>query len=393
MNYENLFSEINQLKQISEQVMIYGFGSYGRNLYNILKQHSISVDGFVVTVKSNSSETFEKPVYEASDLFGRSIGYILALNEKNLKEVEQYLNKNNVNKENIVNAGIYMEQFGHKRGMHSGSIEITTVIGCKVNCRFCPQDKLLNNYFKKNPARTSVMEMETVEKCLEFFPSNYDVSFGGMSEPFLNEKFLNMLQYVCMKKRRVSLYTTLVGVKMEEVDAILSLPVDFVVLHVADQSGYANIKKSKEYYTILEQFVCAKKADGSPFVNMCNAQTTPDKRVQEICQGKYEILTEMTDRAGNLEYGGLICNRIQSGKISCSNFGTGLNNNILLPDGTVILCCMDFGLKHVLGNIYDNSFEEMMEGNEMKAVKAGMGGDINVDILCRTCSYARKIAD
>ena len=35
MNYENLFSEINQLKQISEQVMIYGFGSYGRNLYNL----------------------------------------------------------------------------------------------------------------------------------------------------------------------------------------------------------------------------------------------------------------------------------------------------------------------------------------------------------------------
>ena len=65
-----------------------------------------------------------------------------------------------------------------------------------------------------------------------------------------------------------------------------------------------------------------------------------------------------------------------------------MNNNILLPDGTVVLCCMDYGLKHILGNILTDTFEEIMDGEEMRKVKEGMNGNETLDILCRNCSYA-----
>jgi len=31
-----------------------------------------------------------------------------------------------------------------------GVMEITTVIGCKVNCRYCPQSTLINNYVHRS---------------------------------------------------------------------------------------------------------------------------------------------------------------------------------------------------------------------------------------------------
>ena len=391
MSYEKLFQEIEELRKVCDQIMIYGFGSYGRNLYKILKRKGIAVNGFVVTNKSDNMDNSEIYIYTAKDLFDTNTGYILALNEKNYKEAKQYLLNNHVSSEKIINAGSYIEQSGKKRGMNNGSIEITTVIGCQANCKYCPQKQLLNSYYLKNKTRKSMMDLKTFGKALDFFPHHYDISFGGMSEPFLNPDFIEMLNLACEQNRNISLYTTLVGVKREQIDQILSLPISFVVVHVADRMRYANIDTNDEYYEILSRFINARRKDGTPFVNMCNAQTEPDGKVREICEGKYEILTEMTDRAGNLDDIGLISNCISDGKISCSNYGTGLNNNILLPDGTVVLCCMDFGLKHILGNINVDSFEDIMNSPEMKRVKEGMNGNQEIDILCRSCSYARKI--
>ena len=393
MEIDFLLKKVKEVCSRTEKVYIYGFGSYGRNLFQILKKRDVLVDGFLVTKKPNEIDYYEIPVYEASEVIGKNVGYILALNEKNYNEVISYLKNNNVYEKNIINAGAYLEQFGHKRGMRNGSIEVTTIIGCKVNCKHCPQSVLLNRYYENDKNRTSIMSMQTFEKCLEFFPQEYDLSFGGMSEPFLNDRFMDMLRLACRKNRKIFLYTTLEGINSSNIEEILSLPLQFVVLHVADKYGYANIKKDESYYDCLEKFICAKKKDGTPFVNMCNAQAEPDERVKEICNGKYEVLTEMTDRAGNLSDEKLIHNKIRSGKITCGNLGADMNNNILLPDGSVLLCCMDYGLQHILGNIYKHTFEEIMNGEEMKRIKEGMEGNTDIDILCRQCSYARLVKD
>ena len=390
MGLEPLFEEIEELKQKVDQVFIYGFGSYGRNLYKILKKYGIKIDGFTISSEPTNA-IYEIPVYNVSMLINKNVGYILALNAKNSQEVKLYLSDNHIDMTKVVEAGKYIEQFGEKRGTRVGSIEVTTVIGCKINCRHCPQGLLTMEYFAQNKHRVDKMTMETFRKCLDFFPAEYDISFGGMSEPFLNEHFIDMLKMACKEKRRVSLYTTLVGLKKEELEVIITLPLQFVVLHVADKFNYAHIPLTEEYYFNVEKIINATREDGKPFVNMCNAQAEPDDRIKQICEGKYEIFTEMTDRAGNLKEEHLIHNRIKHGKLSCGNLGSEMNNNILLPDGSVVLCCMDYGLKHILGNIYKESFEDIMHGAEMKRVKEGMAGNEGIDILCRFCSYARGL--
>lgn len=389
MDYESLFEKIKEQKKHTEKQFIYGYGSYGRNFYRILQRHDIAVDGFVVTglPPKTTPDVF---VRQAKDYFNQNVGFIVALNEKSASEVKNYLHQNGVQEENIIDAGQYIMGFGKKRGVSAGSYEVVTTVGCPMNCRYCPQKAFLSAYYADNKNNTKEMSLQTFKTSLEYFPKNYDISFGGMSEPFLNQDFMTMLEIACSSGRLVSLYTTLVGLTLKQAEKVSKLNISNVVIHVADSKNYANINVNDEYLEVLKYLISAKKADGSPFVNMLNAQTTPHERVMQISGDKYEILTDMTDRAGNLQEDNLISNKIDKGKIECWNIGKDYVNCILLPNGQILLCCMDFGMKHILGNIFEENFEEILNGGELKRVRQGMAGDESIDILCRACSYARQ---
>ena len=209
-----------------------------------------------------------------------------------------------------------------------------------------------------------------------------------MVEPFLNPNCLELIKVVCEKKRTVNLYTTLIGLNERSLQELMELPIDYVTLHVADAKEYAKIPTTDEYYHLLDMAINSKKRNGKPFVDMCNAQTEPDARVADICKEKYIISSTLIDRAGNLEGTNLVSKRIGTGKISCGVCGNALNKNELLPDGTLLLCCMDYGMKHVLGNLKEQSYQEIMEGAEIKRIRAGMELNDKEDILCRMCSCA-----
>lgn len=97
----------------------------------------------------------------------------------------------------------------------------------------------------------------------------------------------------------------------------------------------------------------------------------------------------MSDRAGNLENkdnklrGGEKC-----GRIYCER-AVNLNHNVLLPDGTVVLCCNDFGMKHVLGNLLKEDYDSIISSEQMRLVKRGMNIDESLSILCRKCMFAK----
>ncbi len=42
----------------------------------------------------------------------------------------------------------------------------------------------------------------------------------------------------------------------------------------------------------------------------------------------------------------------------------------------------------MLGNLYDNTYDEIRRGSEMKRILSGIKGDQSVDLLCRKCLFA-----
>lgn len=369
---------------------VYGAGLYARNIYNILNRNNISIDGFIVTQIEEKKELYNLPVLEADSVMHNDIGIIIGTNSLNRTEIMRNLEQNNFNMDLVVHGTDYIEK-NSVRYDGAPTMQITTQIGCSVRCKYCPQDVLLGKYFAENVCRESVMSLETFERCLNKLPQNARVSFCGMAEPFLNPNCGEMIKMAHHSGRIVELYTTLVGADRKILEEIADIPFGYVTLHVADRYGYAHIPVTDTYYELLEFVVNYKRKDGSGLVSMCNAQAEPDEGIRRICDGKYEILTALHDRAGNLQCEDLLNKHTPVGEITCSLCGSELNHNNLLPDGTVLLCDFDYGMQHVLGNLLEQSYEDILTGSEYVRVCSGMAGDTRQDILCRKCSCANRI--
>ncbi|MBR1634294.1 MAG: SPASM domain-containing protein [Lachnospiraceae bacterium] len=340
-------------------------------------------------------DTFDIPIVEVKDVVGdHSVGIILGLNQHNAREIKVYLSQRGFPDGNIIDGGNYLENGGERLGFAGDAImEITVRIGCSIHCRFCPQDLLLKNYYKGDKNRASVMTLDTFRECLEKIPKNVGIVFSGFAEPLSNPECMKMMELACSEKRNVDLFTTLVGADMETVKKISALPLNYVGLHCADKYGHAKIPADEDYYEKVKFFLsCKKRGTDRPLVDFCNTQVEPNERIAEIISGKYEVGTALFDRAGNLEGEGLVRKKNLHGRLKCSMCGELTNRNVLLPDGTVVLCCMDYGLMHLIGNLKTSTYEEVQNGKESQRIRDGLNGNEDVPLLCRSCSCAREVA-
>lgn len=396
MYYGELIQEVKELLEKTDEIYIYGAGLRGKEVCHILANNHIIIDGFIVTKAEKNSNALGYPVISANAVIHKNVGIILGLGDIYTKEVIQYLHNEKVDFNRVIDGGKYISiDRGSKDLQDYPTLEVTTVIGCRVNCKHCPQKVLLNRYYAYDKNRKREMTLEDFRIFLDHIPHNCNIMFAGMSEPYLNSNCTEMLKMACFSGRNVSLYTTLEGATEKDVEVILSLPFQFVGLHVADEAGLAHITVTDSYYHNVEKLLNATKINGDPFVNDVSAQEKPLSKIAEICKGKYEVLISLQDRAGNLK-GDELAGREQfltNEKITCCFSGPQFNNHVVLPDGTMLLCNMDYGMQHVLGNLKEHTFEEIRQSKEMKDILKGISGDQAVDLLCRKCLFAMVETD
>jgi organic radical activating enzyme len=388
--------EVKELQKKTSKLYIYGDGFVGEIFLQILERNNICVDGFLVTKKSGKEEKYGLPVYEAKDFIHKeNVGIILGLSDVSTREVMEYLKRENVDFSKVINGEKYYSEYRGITAIRSEPfLEVTTVIGCRVNCRFCPQNLLVGKYFERDKNRKRVMTVDDFRIILDNISQDCVVTFAGMAEPFLNPNCTRFLQMACESGRKVRLYTTLEGATEDDVDAIIHMPLQFVGLHIADQMKYAHIKLNEQYFRMLEKLVNAKKINNdTTFVNEITAQGDPDKKIVEILDGKFEILTAVHDRAGNLNDNKVVKReqKLVNEKFRCGYCGVDVNNHVVLPDGTLLLCQMDYGMKHVLGNLLEHTYDELRQGSTMNTIFEAMKGNRTCEVLCDTCVCAKKL--
>lgn len=396
MNVE-LKDYFKQIKNSNfKNIIIYGAGKVGKCLYDLCLEQGININLFcVTTLECNPKEVKGIKVCEFNKL--ETIGYnaedtliLIGIKELGESKIKKILK--NSKWKNFIPLPEY-NFWGNYDNLIRPEMEITTKIGCSVNCKYCPQKNLLHSYFKNKSDRKTMFSLEDFKICLDKLPSNTIVDFAGFGEPFLNPNAIEMMRYACDSGFEIVMYTSLVGLKKENLNEVLSIPFKEVVLHVADNQGYATIPVTDEYLYCLEAFLEAKKENGKLFVDDINSQCTPHSDVLKRTKGRFKIYRELIDRAGNLvgdEYKDLT-KADKHGPIICSGMKE-LNHNVLLPDGTVVLCCNDFSLQHVLGNLLEEEYSDIMNGKIIKSIKNAMlNDDGSKDLLCRKCAYAKEL--
>ena len=207
--------------------------------------------------------------------------------------------------------------------------EITTKIGCSINClKYCPQETIIKNY-KGN----ALMTLDQFKTFMKTVPTSLPIFFSGLCEPFLNPQTTDMIMWAHEHGRPISIFSTLTGLSPINANRIASIPIDKFVLHLPDAYGNAKIPQTQEYFetrSIIETNV--KHLEymnmGWNFVSNC---------CEDMARG----------RVTTLKKGRRLCNFLESPAYQ------------LMPNGNVYFCCMVRGQSEMVGNLYDTSYTKL----------------------------------
>lgn len=262
-------------------------------------------------------------------------------------------------------------------------LEITTNIGCVLNCKYCPQNLLVTRYNDTSKGNQKFLSYDTFCKCLEKVLPGCAISFCGMSEPFLNQECSKMIKYAYEKGHKITLYTTLVGFREKDFEELKDIKFESICIHIPDAEGNAPIPVTKNYLHILKQFLIHFPVDAF------SCHGTVHSRIEEFVPTDAKVRTKLHYRAGHVK-DEKFEHFEHKGKISCvcGINRTGFSPN-LLPDGRVTLCPNDYTLQHVLGNLYTEEWCDIAAGKAMKKVLDGFEDD-SINNLCRKCHVAEE---
>jgi hypothetical protein len=265
--------------------------------------------------------------------------------------------------------------------------EITTNIltnGCAVNCVFCPQKTLTSVY--KGERMLSLTDFKTA---VDKIPIGVGIIFAGLSEPWLNANCTAMIVYANFKGHKISIFTTGLGMTIEDVDVIKSIPFASgpnrgFTLHVPDTEGYANHAVTDKYITLLEYI----RDSNIAHLRVVSMGTVPE-RVKQIFP---EIQrAQMFSRAGNIQKeeqfkpelanlrSMIISTDLGEGQISCIS-PEGHHHSVMLPNGDVSICCQDYELKHIIGNIFTQEYKDIIPPKDTPFA------------LCRFCENGKTLS-
>lgn len=262
-------------------------------------------------------------------------------------------------------------------------LEISTNIGCANKCVFCPQEKIIKKYSKRNGSFQ--MSFKNFKSCIDKVPKEVIIIFSGMSEPWLNKDCTKMVNYAHKKGHKIFIFTTLVGMKMSDIEklkTISSFDYEYgFMVHLPSFEKIEKITITPEYKKVLRAL--AKSGIKAEY-HYHGSKPNPKLDLSNISI----VHTSLQNRAGNIPFKGQLVDCLKKGTIACQR---SLKANLLLPNGDVLLCCQDYEMKHIIGNLLKSSYQSLFKGREYKKVSRGLKND-KLDILCRGCkAYAYPV--
>ena len=266
------------------------------------------------------------------------------------------------------------------------SAEFTLAIGCQVACEYCPQGKLISKYNKLFPGADKIMKIETFKKILTQIEPGAGLSITGMAEPFQNPNCSKMIKYAYEKGYRVHLATTLQGATLEDVEILKDVEFLSIRLHIPDGENNSHFRITDEW---LEVF---KRINERKEVNVYQSHGITADVIKPYLRTDLPLYEGgLMNRAGNLTKPELKTYN-HKGRIVCESggkdsFGSWIPE--ILPNGAILLCCMDYGMEHILGNILTQEWEDIVTSAEYKKIECGMNDD-TIQTLCRKCPSARR---
>jgi len=278
-------------------------------------------------------------------------------------------------------------------------IEVTTVLGCPVNCIYCPQAQII----KEGKGREKILHLKDFKKAINNIDIPLLIGWTGYSEPCLSKDLEGMVNYVTNKGFPQYISTTLAGNNDSVEFVIKSKDFNRFILHLPDNSGLMKgLKVDESYVRKVKYFLDQKYKDGlSSKVDICcfGADLHPSIKdiVLSACEDRgiakcsYSVTDKIYTRAGGIDLERINTLGLEVGESSIPKQKGSfyckkqkMNSPVLLPDGSLNICSFDYGLRNTYGNLYEEKYS-----NIRKAWLQSIYSDFNKGRLspCSECEY------
>ncbi len=222
-----------------------------------------------------------------------------------------------------------------------------------------------------------------------------------MAEPWLNPHATAMAIHAFERGRNVAIYTTLQGMSADDADRLITRFGDRVsaetpwVIHLPDSdgnmTGVAAIDRLSRHPRPLSGIPAgtARRRPGhDDHERRWNRRRTA---ARTWCRTAWRRLSgsrapRNLDRAA-FTPSALLAHVRHTDAVLCASTPF-FDHNTMLPNGDVVLCCMDYGRRHVIGNLLRQSYEEIHAGSAMGAIRVQAMTPAAGDLLCRRCHNA-----
>ncbi|MCD8503035.1 MAG: radical SAM protein [Bacillaceae bacterium] len=280
-------------------------------------------------------------------------------------------------------------------------IEVTSI--CNLACSFCPPTE----------RKAQFLDVEKFKQILdEIKPYTKYIYFHVKGEPLLHTKIDQLLDISSEKGFKVNITTngTLLHKAIPKLEGKPALRQINFSLHSFD--GHPGSSNRLVYIQSVLQF--AKKMAASGVIislrlwnldkdNDTNEEKKINRQALEIIETEFQLAERIEERV--IPGSGIkLAERIYLNQdhqfdwpslAAEEDDGVGFchalrNQAGILVDGTVIPCCLDGEGVLKLGNIYEQSFAEIIDGDRAKKIYDGFSRREAVEELCRKCGYRKK---
>jgi len=285
------------------------------------------------------------------------------------------------------------EKYGIKH-FEGPVMELTTMIGCPLMCTFCPQENLRDSYGDSE----KYLQPRDLVTVLSKLPKDTRIDFSGMSEPWANPHCTEMLETVLFMGFNIAIYSTLYGMTdPERVRKVLEdhpNQVDVIMLHLPDANGnMKGWKNSEEWLNAAAVMSHTNVSCGVGAMTMDSSGLVHPELQSMI--GKLPGWQGHTraDSLNTEQVAGQVLSLTPMNTFSLTCRSTPFyDRNVLLPNGDVVLCCMDYNLKHIIGNLLTQTYEEIFKGKPLlDLIEINEEPKFSKCSICKSCENVTQV--
>lgn len=257
-------------------------------------------------------------------------------------------------------------------------VEITNI--CNMNCTFCKKEKRKKEFM-------SLYSFEHIINNIKDYTNEVYLHVKG--EPFLHPE-LNRILEICSKNNIIVNITTNATLLKDNLDLLINSKC-IKQINLSLHSNLNNNKYLEDAFYVTTEL--NKKTDiylnyriwrmdaSSDIVNKINEYFNVDINTTNKINDHLFVEFEHSFEWPTLS------NDTYSTRGKCYGL---INQVAILVDGSVTPCCLDSEAIIKLGNIYENSFEEIINNEKSLDIINGFKNNYKCEALCRHCDFMSK---